>query len=240
MVLSRDLTEALKTLSRQESVTFFMTLLGAFQTLLHRYTGQDDVVVGSPVAGRNRTEIEGLIGFFVNNLVLRTDFSCNPTFKEMLSRVREVALGAYGHQDVPFEKLVEALQPERSLSHTPLFQVMFALENMPTQPLELSGLAVNPVNIKGGTAKFDLQLSIADEQQGFKAKVQYNTDLFDALTIIRFLGHFQTLLEGIVADPDQRISELPMLTEGEKRQLLIEWNDTKTDYPRDKCIHQLF
>ena len=239
IALSRELIEALKTLSRQQGVTLFMTLLGAFQSLLYRYTGQDDVVVGSPIAGRNRTEIEGLIGFFVNNLVLRTDFSRNPTFKEILSRVREVALGAYAHQDVPFEKLVEALQPERNLSHSPLFQIMFAVENVPTQLLELSGLAVSPVDIKGGTAKFDLQLSIADEQ-AFKAKVQYNTDLFDALTITRLLGHFQTLLEGIVADPDQRISELPMLSEAEKRQLLIEWNDTRTSYPRDKCIHQLF
>ena len=154
-----------------------MTLLAAFQALLYRYTGQDDIVVGSPIANRNRTEIEGLIGFFVNTLVLRTDFSGNPTFKELLARVREMALGAYAHQDLPFEKLVEELQPERSLSHSPLFQVMFVLQNAPSTALTFEGLSVSPVRIEAETAKFDLTLSMSETEEGFRGSLEYSTDL---------------------------------------------------------------
>ena len=193
--------EALKALSQREGVTLFMTLLAAFQILLHRYTGQDDILVGSPIAGRTRTELEGLIGFFVNTLVLRTDLSGNPTFRELLGRVREVALGAYAHQDLPFEKLVEELQPERSLSHSPLFQVMFILQNAPRQTLALPGLTLRRLEVDSGTAKFDLTLSMTESADGLRAVWEYNTDLFEAATHRRLQGHFQTLLEGIVTDP---------------------------------------
>jgi len=238
--LPKRLADALKALSREEDATLFMTLLAAFQTLLHRYTGQSSISVGTPIANRNRAEIEGLIGFFVNTLVLRTDFSGDPTFRELLGRVREVTLGAYAHQDLPFEMLVEALQPERDMSHTPLFQVMFILQNVPMQGQELPGLTLSQVETHTGTSTFDLTLIMAEGADGLNAALEYNTDLFDAATITRMLGHFQTLLEGIAADPDRRISELPLLTEAERQQLLTEWNDTATDYPQDLCIHQLF
>ena len=239
-VLRKTLHEALKALSQREGVTLFMTLLAAFQTLLHRYTGQDDIIVGSATANRNRLEIEGLIGFFVNTLVLRTDLSGNPTFRELLKRVREVALGAYAHQDLPFDKLVEELQVPRDLSYNPLFQVMFVLQNAPMEPLQLSGLTLSPLEAETDTAKFDLTLELTEGPEGLTSSIEYNTDLFDSDTIERMVGHFQTLLQGIVANPDARLSELPLLTEPERHQLLVEWNATQTDYPRDKCIHELF
>ena len=238
--LSKELTEELKVLSRKEGVTLFMTLLAAFQTLLYRYTGQEDIVVGSPIANRNRTEIEGLIGFFVNTLVLRTDLSGNPTFRELLQRVRKTALEAYEHQDLPFEKLVEELNPERNLNHSPLFQVVFALQHAPTGPRELSGLVSNPVRLDNDTTKFDLSLSMIERSDGLKGSWEYSTDLFDAATIVRIGGHFRRLLEGVVVNPDQSVSDLPILTEPEKHELLIELNDTDHEYPRNKCIHQLF
>ena len=236
----RALSDQLQALSRNEGVTLFMTLLAAFQTLLHRYTGQDDVAVGSPIAGRLRPEIEGLIGFFVNTLVLRSDLSGNPTFKELLSRVRKTAFGAYEHQDVPFEKLVEVLHPERDLSRSPLVQVWFAFQNIPRQVLALPGLTVSPVEVQNETAKFDLSLYMWDEPKGLAVKLEYNTDLFETSTIDRLLGHFRTLVEGIVADPNQRLSELPLLNEAEKHQLLVDWNATHADSPKDKHIHELF
>ncbi|MBD2015334.1 amino acid adenylation domain-containing protein [Microcoleus sp. FACHB-53] len=237
--LPKNLTQALKDLSQQERVTLFMTLLAAFQTFLYRYTGQEDMIVGTPIAGRNQVEAEGLIGFFVNTLALRTYLSGNPSFQELLGRVREVALGAYAHQDLPFEKLVEELQPERDRSRTPLFQVMFVLQNTPTSALELPGLTVNSLNIDSGTAKFDLTLFMIETAQGLRASLEYNTDLFNPATITRMLGNFQTLLEGIVANPKQRLSDLPLLTASEQHQLLVEWNNTTKEYPQDKCIHQL-
>jgi amino acid adenylation domain-containing protein/non-ribosomal peptide synthase protein (TIGR01720 family) len=240
LALPKNLAQALKTLSRRENVTLFMTLLAAFQTLLHRYSGQDDIVVGSPIAGRTRPEIEGLIGFFVNTLVLRSNLSGNPSFREVMGPVREVALGAYAHQDLPFEKLVEELQPERNLSSSPLFQVTFALQNVPRQALEVPGLTLSSLQLDSGTAKFDLFLSMYEGTEGLRASLEYNTDLFDDETITRMLDHFQTLLKGIVFDPDQRLSDLPLLTDGERQQLLVEWNDTKRDFPSDKCIHELF
>ncbi len=237
--LSKELADALQALSREEGVTLFMTLLAAFQTLLHRYTGQEKISVGTPIANRNRAEIEGIIGFFVNTLVLRTDLSGNPTFRHLLKRVREVTLGAYAHQDLPFEMLVDALQPERDMSHTPLFQVMFILQNAPVQGQELPGLTLSQVETHPGTSTFDLTLSMAEGPDGLEASVEYNTDLFDAATIRRMLDHFQTLLEAIAADPDRPIAELPLLTEAERQQLLVEWNDTATDHPQDLCVHQL-
>ncbi len=239
LLLSKALSEKLQALSQREGLTLFMTLLAAFKTLLYRYTEQEDLVVGLPIAGRTRADIENLIGFFANMLVLRTDLSGNPTFRELLGRVREVALGAYAHQDVPFEKLVEELQPGRSLSHNPLFQVVFALQNAPTPPAEFSGLALKPLQVDHWTSKFDLVLHMVEGAEGLQGRLEYKTDLFDAATIKRMIGHFQVLLEGIVADPEQRIGTLPLLTEAERHQLLVEWNDTLTDFPQDKCLHQL-
>ncbi|WP_442937688.1 non-ribosomal peptide synthase/polyketide synthase [Nostoc sp.] len=239
-VLSGELTQRLVQLSQQQGVTLFMTLLAAYNTLLYRYTGQTDILVGTPIANRDRTEIEGLIGFFVNTLVMRTDLSLNPSFNELLPRIREMALSAYAHQDLPFEMLVEALQPERDMSHTPLFQVMFALQNAPMSEIELTGLTVSSLPIESSTAKFDLTLSMENTSTGLVGGWEYNTDLFDSSTIERMTGHFACLLEGIVANPSDRISQLPMLTASEQQQLLVEWNDTQVDYPQNKCIHQLF
>ncbi|MBW4635809.1 MAG: amino acid adenylation domain-containing protein [Iphinoe sp. HA4291-MV1] len=239
-VLPKELINALKFLSESEDVTLFMTLLAAFKTLLYRYTGQEDILVGSPIANRNRREISGLIGCFINTLVLRTDLSENPTFSELLGRVRSVALEAFTHQDLPFEKLVEELQPERNLSRSPLFQVMFVFQNAPTSSLELEGLTLSPLPVENKTAKFNLTLSLEQTTQGLMAVWEYNTDLFDASTIERMAGHFQILLESIVTRPQQHISELPLLTVAEQHQLLVEWNDTQVDYDLDQCIHELF
>ena len=205
-----SLTAQLKELSKREESTLFMTLLAAFKTLLHRYSGQDDIVVGTPVAGRNRVEIENLIGFFANTLVLRTNLSGDPTFGELLRREREVSLGANAHQDLPFEKIVEELQPERSLSHTPIFQVMLALQNVPKEKLELPGLKLSPVVASGAVAKFDLTLLMQEGDSEISGYLEYNTDLFDHPTIRRMIDHFKVLLEGIVANPDGKLSELPL------------------------------
>ncbi|MGA2224692.1 MAG: amino acid adenylation domain-containing protein, partial [Syntrophobacteraceae bacterium] len=239
LVLSKTLHEALVALSQREGVTLFMTLLAAFQALLHRYTGQDDIIVGSPIANRNRLETEGLIGFFANTLVLRTDLSGNPTFRKLLVRVREMALGAYAHQDLPFERLVEELHVARDLSYNPLFQVMLVFQNASLEPLQLSGLTLTPLATETGSAKFDLTLELIEGPRGLAGSIEYNTDLFDSDTIERMAGHFQILLQGIIANPDSRLSELQLLTEAERHQLL-EWNATQTDYPRDKCIQELF
>ncbi|MBD1825980.1 non-ribosomal peptide synthetase [Microcoleus vaginatus GB1-A2] len=239
LLLSQELTAALKNLSQREDVTLFMTLLAAFKALLYRYTGRTDLLVGSPIANRNRAEIEGLIGVFVNTLVLRTDVSGDPTFRELLQRLREVTLGAYAHQDLPFEKLVEELQPERSLSYNPVFQVMFQLRNNPMPPLDLPGLTLSMLDLETNTTQFDLSLDLEEVGERLQASVQYSTDLFDRATITRMLGHLQTLLEGIAANPEQRLSSLPLLTAAEKQQLL-QWNNTFAQYPQDKCIHQLF
>ncbi|MGD2147544.1 MAG: condensation domain-containing protein, partial [Anaerolineae bacterium] len=238
--LPQPLSESLKRLSRHEGATLFMTLLAAFQVLLYRYSGQEDIVVGTPIAGRNRVEIEGLIGFFVNTLVMRADLSGNPTFRELLGQEREVCLEAYDHQDLPFERLVQELRPERSMSHSPVFQVMFAHQNVPRGAVALSELTVSRVGVEGETAKFELGLSIDERAEGLGATVEYSTDLFDAATIKRMLGHYRRLLEGIVSDPDQRISFLPLLTDAERHQIVVAWNDTRKDYPEHLCVHQLF
>ncbi|HEX6291276.1 MAG TPA: amino acid adenylation domain-containing protein, partial [Herpetosiphonaceae bacterium] len=218
-VLSQPLRQALNTISRREGVTLFMTMLAAFQTLLARYTGQDDVAVGTPTAGRNMRETEGMIGFFINTLVLRTDLSGNPSFRETLQRVREVALGAYTHQDLPFEQIVDAVQPERDMSRQPLFQAMFALQNAPAAALELQDLTISPIPIEHTSTKFDLDLSLIETEQGMVGSLHYSTDLFEATTIRRMLAHFTTLLEGIAANPDHRLAALPLVTESERQQL---------------------
>ncbi|MBD3557943.1 amino acid adenylation domain-containing protein [Planktothrix sp. FACHB-1355] len=238
--LSPSLTEKLKSLSQQSNCTLFMTLLAAFQTLLYRYTEQEDISVGTPIANRNRSEIQALIGVFVNTLVMRTDLSGNPTFRELLSRVRQVALGAYAHEDLPFEQLVEELQPERNLSHQPLFQVMLVLQENLTPELVLSGLTLKRLNTDSKTAKFDLTLYLVDSEPAITGAFEYSTDLFEAATIDRAIAHFTTLLEGIVSHPDRHLSELPLLTEAERQTLLIQWNDTASEFPEHSCIHELF
>ena len=234
-------TAHLKALSQRQGVTLFMTLLAVFKALLYRYTGQEDIWIGSPIANRNRAEIEGLIGFFVNTLVFRTDVSQNPTFIELLRRVREVSLAAYAHQDLPFEKLVEALQPRRDLSHTPLVQVMFALQNAPTPPPQLDGVTVELMSdVYRGTAKFDLTLSMADTETGLRGILEYNTDQFDARTINRLVDHFQTLLAEVGTNPQQHLSDLPLMPPAEQHQMLMEWNQTRTETPIEQCVHHLF
>jgi len=239
--LAPGLAQELKALSRNEGATLFMTLLAAYQTLLFRYSGQADLVIGSPIAGRNRRETEGLIGFFVNMLVLRTDLSGNPSFRDLVRRVRRVALDAYEHQDLPFERLVEELRPERSLSHTPLFQVIFDLHNSDQHMLELEGLDVREVTLHDNeTSKVDLSLVMEDTPEGLMCAVVYSPDLFQAETIRRLVANFRTLIEGILEDPDRPIAMLPLLPHEEWRELIVERNATQCEYPRDVCLHQLF
>jgi amino acid adenylation domain-containing protein len=238
-VLPRELAESLAALSRREGVTLFMTLLAAFDVLLQRYSGQDDIVVGSPIAGRTHAETERLIGLFVNTLVLRTRLGGNPTFREVLSRVREVCLGAYAHQDLPFEQLVETLQPPRDPSRTPLFQVLFILQNEQYAPRDLPGLQVRMITEDTGAAAFDLAISLEEQPDGLSVDVQYNTQLFDVTTIARLLDQFHTLLAGVVADPTLSIAALPVLSEAERRQVLHDWNATDTPYLQEQCVHEL-
>jgi len=216
--LDTDLTQKLQTLSQESGTTLFMTLLAGFKILLQRYTNQDDIVVGTDVANRNQAEIEPLIGFFVNLLVLRTDLSGNPSFWELLKRVREVALGAYAHQDLPFAKLVAALQPDRQSNHTPLFQVLFVLQNAPMPAVELPGLTFSLLELEDETTKFDLALFLTETEQGIQSYWQYKPDLFEVITIKRMSAHFETLLKSIVTQPDTRINSLEMLTNSEKEQ----------------------
>jgi non-ribosomal peptide synthetase component F len=217
-----------------------MTLLAAFQSLLHRYTNQTDILVGTAIANRNRAEIEGLIGFFVNTLVLRTDFSDQPTFRELLRSVRDLTLGAYAHQDLPFERIVEELQPARDLSRNPIFQVSFNLQNAPIQELELPGLTIGTQEFESLTTRFDLECHVWDEADGLQGFLFYSTDLFEEATIERLLAHYRKFLEQVVANPDQRVSEIQFLTEDERHKLLFEWNDTQHPITRDICIHHLF
>ena len=238
--LSEQMTRELKALSQREGSTLFMTLLAAFQALLMRYSGQEDLVVGTPIANRTRVEIEPLIGFFVNTLVVRTDLSENPSFREVLRRVRQQMLEAYAHQDLPFERLVEELQPERSLSYAPLFQVMFALQPVLTHLFTLPHLTVEDMTSETATSKFDLTVLLDESEREIEGVIEYSTDLFEEATIARMVGHFQTLLAGLLADPEQPIGELALLTEAERVQVLEEWNATQVPYSQDKCIHQLF
>ncbi|HET7460085.1 MAG TPA: amino acid adenylation domain-containing protein, partial [Longimicrobium sp.] len=238
--LSLELLERLQALGRSEGATLYMTLLGAFQVLLGRYGGSEDVVVGSPIAGRTRGEIEELIGFFVNTLVLRADLSGDPSFRETLRRVREATLGAYEHQEVPFEKLVAELQPERSLSHSPLFQVMFTLQDAGGGGDVLPGLKVGGVGAAMEIAKFDLSLTLAATPQGLRGGLNYSTDLFERGTIERMLGHLARVLEQAAARPEARLSELDLLSAEERRLVVDAWNRTAAEYPADRCIHELF
>lgn len=237
--LPADLAGALEALGRQEGATLFMTLLAAFKALLSRYTGMDDVVVGSPIAGRTRTELEGLIGFFVNTLALRTDLSGDPTFRELVRRVRAVSLGAFAHQDLPFERLVEDLQPERDLNRNPLFQVVFALQNAPRSGLQLPGLKLGLMDVDREQSKFDLVLSVTQRQDTLRAKFVYSTALFDHDTVARMAGHYETLLRGAAADPERRLSALPFLGDADRRELALERNATDKVAPPPCCVHEL-
>ncbi len=239
-VLSKQLTAALQQLCRQEGVTLFMTLLAAFQSLLHRYSGQNDILVGSPIANRTRSEVEGLIGFFVNTLVLRADFTHEPTFRELLRQVRQTALGAFNHQDLPFEQLVETLQPVRDMSHSPLFQVAFILQNAPMEAVKLPDLTLSPVEYEQTTSKYDLTLTMFEGRNGLQGHFEYNTDLFDAATIERMAQHFQSLLQSVTAAPEQSVSAIPLMSENELSRMHVDWNATATSYPSEKCVHEWF
>ncbi len=232
---SQALTEALKELSQREGATLFMLLLAALNTLLFRYTGQEDLVVGTPGSGRKRAEAPGPNGSFANMLALRTNLAGDPPFRQVLERVRKVVLDAYAHQDILFERLVEEVLSGRELRYNPLFQVMAVLQDTAPEVPELQSLTLSPL-----TGPCDILFSFSDTPAGVLGQLEYNADLFDASTITRLVGHLQTLLGGVVANPDQRVARLPLLAEAERRQLLLEWNDTATDYPQDKCIHQLF
>ncbi|MCU0488395.1 MAG: amino acid adenylation domain-containing protein [Anaerolineales bacterium] len=238
--LPGPLSEAIQALARQEGVTVYMLLLAAYQTLLYRYSGQEDFNVGSAIANRTRPEVQGMIGFFVNTLVLRADLSGNPGFRELLGRVRETALGAYAHQDLPFEMLVEVLQPQRNLSYTPLFQVGFDLQEVPVKSVETGELTLTPLLAHSGSAEFDLLMSINQSPGMISGSLEYNTDLFDPETIQRLLGHFEQLLSAMVADPDLPVTALPMLSETELTQLLIDWNQSDAPFAKEACIHTLF
>ncbi|HEY0728960.1 MAG TPA: amino acid adenylation domain-containing protein, partial [Pyrinomonadaceae bacterium] len=237
--LSEELSRRVQGLSNDEGATLFMTLLAAFMLLVHRYTGQTDICVGVPIANRNRAETENLIGFFVNNLVLRSDLEGNPTFRSFLAQIEQETLNAYAHQDMPFEKLVEELQPERSLSYMPLFQLMFMVQNTPRGNSIIGRLDSSEVEIAITTTKYDLSLSITEIDNHLYAFVIYNSDLFDATTIQRLLKHYEILLESIVANPQQHIEELPLLMEEELR-LFDDVNNTRTEYPEEMRIHELF
>lgn len=240
IAVPRRLTESLQALSQREGTTLFMTLLAGFMALLSRYSGQDDVAIGTYIANRHRSEVEDLIGFFVNTLVLRTKLDGDPNVRQLLGRVRETALGAYAHQDLPFPKLVEELQPERDLSRNPFFQVVLQLVNTPTLPQSAESASQPAVQVERSTSVLDLVVSFWETTEGLRGHVEYNTDLFEAGTIARMIDHYLTLLEGLTGDPHQRLSALPLMTEQERRKVLIEWNATDRAYPQEQNIPQLF
>ncbi len=238
--LPAELVTALRELGRRRGVTLFMTLLSGFQLLLSRYSGQDDVVVGFPVANRNRIEIEPLVGFFVNTLVLRTDLSGNPMFSQLLTRVRGELLDAWAHQEVPFERLVEELAPERNLAYTPLFQVVLGLQNAPWEVPRLRGPEFQPRAVDTGTSRFDLTLLLEERGEALAGTLEYSTALFDRTTVRRLLGHFRNLLSAAAAEPDEQAAELSLMSAGERAQLLMEWLDTRRPYPREATVRTLF
>ncbi|AEI67903.1 non-ribosomal peptide synthetase [Corallococcus macrosporus] len=240
LLLPVDAAKALQALCRKESVTPFMAVMAAFQALLHRYTGETDIVVGTDIANRNRSGTEGLIGFFVNQLVMRGDLSGDPSFRALLAQTRRVALDAYAHQDLPFEELVKALNPERDLSYSPLFQVKLILQNAPSSDLHLDGLTLREETSTTGAAKFDMTWVATETAQGLECLCEYSTDLFDAATIDRMLGNLRELLLGAMAAPDAHVSRLPLLSQPERQQALLAWNDTATPRAAGVCAHHLF
>ena len=240
LTLGPDMLARLRELGQADGGTLFMTLLAGFDILLARYCGEHDIAVGSPIANRTRAELEGLIGCFVNTLVMRTDLSGDPTVRTLLARVRETALGAFAHQDLPFERLVDELQPERSIGQNPLFPVIFAYQNAPSGTLDLGRVALSPFPFPLTTARFDLEMHVSEREDQLGLGVCYNTDLFEAPTMRRLLGHYASILAAMVASPDARISELPMLSESERERLLVDFNRTSVEYPRDRCVGSLF
>ncbi len=238
--LPKELSRSVKQLSQKENATTFMTLLAAYGLLLYKYTGQEDILIGTPVAGRERLETESLIGFFVNTLVLRTDLSGDPTFTELLARMREMALGVYSHQNIPFEKLVEEFQDYRDMSRSPLFQVMFMMQNTAMPPLKISGLELSFLELDSRSSQFDLSLSLKEDEGGLKGTFEYNTDLLDESTIDRMVGHYENLLGAIAGNPNEKISLISILSKEEEKRITEEWNNTFKEYPGDKCIYELF
>ena len=239
-VLSAELSAALKRLTQREGVTLFMTMLAAFETLLARYSNQQDFCIGTPIANRNRAEVEPLIGFFVNTLVLRAKLAGNPSFRELLKRVREVCLEAYAHQDVPFEKLVEAMEPARALSHTPLFQVMLVVQNLPAGEARLQGVELGQVAVENQTAKFDLTLTVMEGGAGLALMMEYRTELFERSRVEGMLRHLEVLLTEIARDAEQRLTEIPLLGAAERMQLLTDWSRKETVKLPASCVHELF
>ncbi|MDB9527420.1 amino acid adenylation domain-containing protein [Oscillatoria sp. CS-180] len=238
--LPQELANRLQTLSQQSDVTLFMTLLAAFGVLLQRYSGQDDLVIGTPIANRNRPEIEPLIGFFINTLALRIRLQETLSFQALLRQVRHVTLDAYAHQDLPFEQVVEAMQPERSLSHAPLFQVAFALQNAPIDRLQSPGLTFAPLEKPNVHTKLDLLLSMRETEAGLSGVWEYDRDLFASATLERMATHFQSLLEAIATHPDRSLSDFTLLSPAERQQILVQWNQTQRNYPPYQSIHQQF
>ncbi|GER91696.1 hypothetical protein KDW_58580 [Dictyobacter vulcani] len=240
LVISRELSQTLKLFSQREGSTLFMTLLAAWQVLLSHYSGQEDISVGTPIANRTQAQLEGLIGFFINTLVLRSDLSGNPDFREVLRRVKEVALGAYAHQDIPFEKLVDILQPERDRSRSPLFQVLFVLQNLPSKQQSWTDIQIEALESEHKSAKFDLSMAASESPLGLTFDLEYNTDLFDAATIERMLGHWQRLLAALTARPDVPVQELTFLSAQERQQLLVDWNEPQQQFPVTATLIESF
>ncbi|SDH31163.1 amino acid adenylation domain-containing protein [Lentzea fradiae] len=238
LTIPADVTTGLKDLARAEGATLFMTVLAAVNVLLAHYSGQRDILVGSPVAGRTVPATEDLIGCFVNTLVLRTDLGGDPTFRELLGRVRSATLGAYTHQELPFERLVEELQPVRDTSRNPLFQVMVAVQNSPPRALEFGGFRLEPIEVDNGVAKFDITIDLREYEGELTGRVQYDSDLFGQDTRDRMTRHLRTLLAGVVAGPDRRLSELPLMSAAELDQVLLGWNDTARERP-ERCLHRI-
>ncbi|MGE3817684.1 MAG: amino acid adenylation domain-containing protein, partial [Nitrospiraceae bacterium] len=237
--LPPTLVESLRSFSRRQNATLFATMLAAFQVLLSRYSGQEEFAVGTPVANRIHRDIEPLIGCFVNTVVLRADLSGDPSLREAVGRARETVLGAQAHQDCPFEKLVDALQPVRDLSYSPLFQVMFSLDQDHLQSAQVPGIDVSRLKVELQHSRFDLTLDLTERDGGLTGEVEYSTDLFEAETIARLMAHYRLVLEQLLAAPDRRLSEVGLLTEAERRRAVVEWNATAADYPHDRCIHEL-
>ena len=239
-MLGRELSARLAEFNLREKVTPFMSLLAAFQVLLHRYSGRTDFMVGTPVTNRRRVELEKVIGIFVNSLVMRADLTREPCFRELVSRVRQTALVAYQHQDLPFEKLVEELNPERDTSRHPLFQVMFALQNAPREALSLKGLELSRRALPGSSTRFDLELHLWAQGDGWSGALVYSRDLFEEATIEGMVRHYVALLEGMLGEPECAVSLVPMMSEAERNRMVVQWNATRVEYPKDRCVHELF
>ena len=238
--ISKEVMEQVKQMSRREGVTLFMSLLAGVKVVLSRYSGQRDISVGTPIAGRRQVEVEGLIGFFVNTLVMRSEVRGEATFREVVRGEREAALGAYGHQDVPFEKLVEELEVKREMSRTPLFDVMVVLQNAPEVEVELRGMKVRGVEVEGGGAKFDLTIGMGESEEGMMVEVEYRRELYEEVTMQRMMGHVENVLREGSGGPGRRVGEIEMLSGGEREQIVREWNDTEEERGGEERIHEVF